>query len=72
MNTSIYIPDELTKRLDRYLKYSDEKTSKNAIVVKALDEYLTRREANTEWSDRFLEWQGHPGLEIEREKQDRE
>ena len=23
-------------------------------------------------SDRFLQWRGHPGLEIEREKQDRE
>ena len=66
MQTSIYLPDELADRLKKYLEYSKEKDSKNAVITQALDEYLVKQELNIQWSDRFKQWQGHPQLEIDR------
>ena len=66
MNTSVHIPEDLAIRLKEHLASNEQSVSKNAVIVEALREYLARKQSEVTWSDRFLEWQGHPELEIDR------
>jgi len=61
MNFSIYLNDELGKKLEEIAK--DEKVSRNSLIVEAVDLLIEKREKET-WDDEVLEWQGCPGFEL--------
>lgn len=69
MNTSIHIPDSLAARLQKYLEHNPGSSSRNSIIVEAIEEYLNKQENSSTWSDEFLSWQGYPGLEIDRSQE---
>ena len=65
MNTSVHIPKVISDRLDTYLKY--HKTSKNKVIVDAINKFLTEQEDVDAWNPDIHNWQGVPELEFELE-----
>ena len=65
MNTSVHIPKVISDRLDTYLRY--HKTSKNKVIVEAINKFLTEQEDVDAWNPDILNWQGVPELEFELE-----
>ena len=66
MNTSLYLPDALAKRLDSYVKTLQSGTSKNKVIALALEEFLNRQDTKNQWSKEVLDWQGIEGFELDR------
>ena len=66
MNTSLYLPDELAKRLDKYVKSIPSGTSKNKVIALALEEFLERKDLENKWSQKVMDWQGIEGFELDR------
>jgi hypothetical protein len=64
MNTSIHIPEEISDRLNTYLKC--HKIPKNKLIVKAIEEFLDKQE-ETQWYEDIFNWQGVPGVEFDLE-----
>ncbi len=62
MNTSIHIPEDISDRLNTYLKY--HKIPKNKLIVKAIAEFLDKQE-QAQWHEDILNWQGVPGVEFD-------
>lgn len=59
MNTSVYIPQEIARRLDRYIASGNStESSKNAFIVKAIEQRLNELEIKENWSPEILDWQG--------------
>ena len=68
MNTSVHIPDDLARRLERHVSSSNcDVASKNAFIVKAIGQLLDEVESEENWCQEIMTWQGG-GLEIEREE----
>lgn len=68
MNTSIHIPDEIAKRLDKYIRsHNCPENSRNAFIVKAIEQRLNEVETEENWSKDILDWQG-VDIPIEREE----
>ncbi|MEL6579794.1 MAG: hypothetical protein AAFQ14_08580 [Cyanobacteria bacterium J06621_12] len=68
MNTSVHIPDELARRLERHVSSSDcDVGSKNAFIVKAIGQLLDEVENEENWCQEIMTWQGED-LEIKREE----
>ena len=66
MNTSLYLPEELAKRLDNYVKSLQSGVSKNKIIALALEEFLAQKDAENKWSKEVMDWQGVEGFELDR------
>lgn len=66
MNTSIYIPQELSDRLKLYLQYN--KVPKNRFIVEAIEKLLDERETGLAWHPDLLNWEGIPEFELETDK----
>ncbi len=66
MNTSLYLPDELAKRLDNYVKNLESGISKNKVIAIALEEFLNQQETENQWSKEVMDWQGVEGFELDR------
>jgi predicted transcriptional regulator len=59
MNTSIHIPDDLSRRLSRYISSSScQDKSRNAFIIKAIEQRLNELESEENWSKEILNWQG--------------
>ena len=68
MNTSIHIPDSLAHRLEKHISSSKcEVKSKNAFIVKAIEQLLDEVENEANWCEKIMAWQGG-SLELEREE----
>ena len=65
MNTSVHIPKAISDRLNAYLKY--HQTSKNKVIVEAIDKFLTEQEDVDAWHPDILNWQGVPEVEFDLE-----
>lgn len=65
MNTSVHIPKAIADRLNTYLKY--HQTSKNKVIVEAIDKFLTEQEDVDAWHPDILNWQGVPEVEFDLE-----
>jgi len=61
MNFSIYIKDELGKRLQRIVEQED--VSRNNLISEAIEGFLDKREAG-DWGEEVLNWQGCPEFEL--------
>ena len=61
MQTSIYIPDRVAKRLENFMGKVD--SNRNKIIVEAIEEYLDRQEQTEEWSPRIQLWFTQPEVE---------
>ena len=61
MNFSIYLKDELAKKLQRIVE--SEQTSRNNLIVEAIELLIEEREAST-WGEEVLNWQGCPDFEL--------
>lgn len=68
MNTSLYLPDKLAKKLDDYIKNLQSGTSKNKVIALALEQFLDRQDAENKWSKEVMEWQGVAGFELDRDE----
>lgn len=66
MNTSLYLPDELAKRLDSYVKNLQSGISKNKVIALAVEEFLNQKEIENQWSKEVMDWQGVEGFELDR------
>ena len=63
MQTSVYIPDKVAKRLEDFVgKVND---NRNKIIVEAIEEYLDRQEQKREWSPLIQSWFSQPEVEEE-------
>ena len=59
MNTSIHIPEEIARKLDKYISSANcEDNSRNAFIVKAIEQRLSELETEENWSSEILDWQG--------------
>lgn len=68
MNTSIHIPDDIAKRLDKYIRSNNcQENSRNAFIVRAIEQRLNEVETEENWSKDILNWQGGD-IPIEREE----
>lgn len=68
MNTSVHIPDDLARRLEKYISSPNcDVASKNAFIVKAIGQLLNEVESEENWCPEIMAWQGG-GFEIEREE----
>ena len=65
MNTSVHIPKAISDRLDTYLRY--HKTSKNKVIVEAINNFLIEQEDVDTWNPDILNWQGVPEAEFDLE-----
>ena len=54
MYISLDLPDSLAQRLSDYLKNNPNEESTNAIIIKAIEQYLDRRNTETLEIDRLL------------------
>jgi predicted transcriptional regulator len=61
MNFSIYINDELGKKLQAIAER--EHISRNNLINEAIARLIEEREANT-WSEEVLNWSGCPEFEL--------
>ena len=61
MNFSIYLNDELGKKLEAIAK--EEKVSRNSLIVEAIDLLIEKKQQET-WSDEILAWKGCPEFEL--------
>jgi predicted transcriptional regulator len=68
MNTSIHIPEDLAQRLQKFVKEESVKTSKNSVIIQAIEQFLDQQENS--WGQEFLAWGN--GEEIESLDLDRE
>ncbi|EAZ88365.1 ribbon-helix-helix domain-containing protein [Crocosphaera chwakensis] len=66
MNTSLYLPDELAKKLDNYVKNLQPGISKNKVIALAIEEFLNQKEIENQWSKEVMDWQGVEGFELDR------
>ena len=68
MNTSIHIPEEIARRLEKYISSNNSQDkSKNAFIVKAIEQRLNELDLEANWSQEILDWQGGD-IPIEREE----
>lgn len=68
MNTSIHIPNELARRLEKHVSSPKCKlASKNAFIVEAIRQLLDEVESEENWCEEIMTWQGGD-LELEREE----
>lgn len=63
MQTSVYIPDKVAKRLENLLVRVNH--NRNKIIVEAIEEYLDRQEQKREWSPEIQLWFSQPEVEEE-------
>ncbi|MEM9271678.1 MAG: hypothetical protein AAGA80_01765 [Cyanobacteria bacterium P01_F01_bin.143] len=63
MQTSVYIPDKVAKRLENFLVQVNH--NRNKIIVEAIEEYLDRQEQKREWSPEIQLWFSQPEVEEE-------
>ena len=61
MKISVHIPQELSDRLNTYLK--QHKMPKNKFIVEAIEKTLAEREDQEAWHPDILNWQGVPEFE---------
>lgn len=66
MNTSLYLPDAVAKRLDDYVKTLQSGTSKNKVIALAIEEFLDKQDIENQWSKEVLDWQGVEDFELDR------
>ena len=66
MNFSIYIRDELGKKLEKLAK--QENVSRNNLITEAVENLIERRETGS-WGDEVLSWQGCPEFELSNDKE---
>lgn len=67
MNTSVHIPDDLARRLENHISSSKcEVKSKNAFIVKAIEQLLEEVENEANWCEEIMAWQG-VDLDLQRE-----
>lgn len=68
MNTSIHIPERLARRLENHISSSKcEVKSKNAFIIKAIQQLLDEVESEANWCEEIMAWQGD-SLDLEREE----
>ena len=68
MNTSIHIPEEIARRLEKYISSNNSQDkSKNAFIVKVIEQRLNELDLEANWSQEILDWQGGD-IPIEREE----
>lgn len=68
MNTSLHLPDDLARRLEKHmLSPNCDVKSKNAFIIKAIGQLLEEVENEENWCPEIMAWQGGD-LEIEREE----
>ena len=68
MNTSIHIPNDIAKRLDKHIQSTNcQDNSRNAFIVKAIKQRLNQVEVEGNWSQEILDWQG-ADIPIEKEQ----
>ena len=68
MNTSVHIPDDIARRLEKYISSPNcDVKSKNAFIIKAIGQLLEEVENEENWCPQIMAWQGG-GLEVEREE----
>jgi predicted transcriptional regulator len=60
MNFSVYLDDELEKKLNAIAKA--EKVSLNSLIKEAVELLIEKREGR-KWSKEVLDWQGCPEFE---------
>lgn len=65
MQTSVYIPDEIAKRLESFVGRAER--NRNKIIVEAIKEYLDKQERSREWSPEIQLWFTQPEVETELE-----
>ena len=66
MNTSVHIPQELSDRLNLYLK--QHKMPKNRFIVEAIAKALEEKEDKEAWHPDILNWKGVPEFELQRDE----
>lgn len=65
MQTSVYIPEAVAKRLESFV--GKVNYNRNKIIVEAIEEYLDRQEQKREWSSQIQLWFKEPEIEEELE-----
>lgn len=68
MNTSVYLPDSLAQRLEKYIADRQPEISKNRVIALAIEQFLNREDAENRWSQAVMDWQGVEGFELNREE----
>lgn len=63
MQTSVYIPEQVAKRLENFVGKVSHK--RNKIIVEAIEEYLDRQEQQKQWSPQIQLWFSQPEVEEE-------
>lgn len=61
MQTSIYIPDKVAKRLESFVERGSD--NRNKVIVEAIEEFLDRQEQKREWSPQIQLWFEQPEIE---------
>ncbi|MGL6341744.1 MAG: hypothetical protein ACRC80_21695 [Waterburya sp.] len=61
MNTSVHIPQDLSERLNTYLKY--HKISKNKFIIEAITQALNEKENKEAWHPDLMNGEGVPEFE---------
>lgn len=67
MNTSIHIPDPLAQRLNDCLEKLNKKSriTRNAVIVKAIEDWLDNQEPVNEWSEEIKDWCSKPETDFD-------
>ena len=67
MNIFVHIPEEIARRLEKYISSNNSQDkSKNAFIVRAIEQRLNELDIEANWSE-ILDWQGGD-IPIEREE----
>jgi predicted transcriptional regulator len=61
MNFNIYLDSALGQALQRLAKR--RKMTRNALIRKAVEEFVNKENHSQDWSNAVLQWQGDPGFE---------
>lgn len=62
MNFSIYLKDELAKKLQKIAE--QEQVSRNNLITEAIENLVNERSAST-WGEEVLNWQGCSDFELD-------
>lgn len=61
MNFNVYLDSTLGQALQRLAKR--RKTSRNALIRKAVEDLVSKETVSPAWSKEVLEWRGEPAIE---------